>query len=78
MNCTVTSPEANPFTAGELLCMFVGAASCIFELPGIDTFDQPGMEKGKKTTCALLDTPGFEEKRAEFAARPADNAAYIL
>ena len=49
-----------------------------FELLGIDAFDQPGVEEGKKATYALLGKPGFDEKRAELAARPAEDPAYIL
>ena len=48
------------------------------ELLGIDAFDQPGVEEGKKATYALLGKPGFDEKRAELAARPAEDPAYIL
>ena len=40
-----------------------------------DTFD---LEEGKKATYALLGKPGFDEKRAELAARPAEDPAYIL
>ena len=49
-----------------------------FVVLGIDAFDQPGVEEGKKATYALLGKPGFDEKRAELNARPAEDPAYIL
>ena len=36
----------------------------------INTFNQPGVEAGKKATFALLGKPGYESQRAEL-----DNAA---
>ena len=49
-----------------------------FVVLGIGAFDQPGVEEGKKATYALLGKPGFDEKRAELNARPAEDPAYIL
>ena len=78
VNYTITLPDVNPFTVGELLYMFEVATAFAGELLGIDAFDQPGVEEGKKATYALLGKPGFDEKRAELAARPAEDPAYIL
>jgi glucose-6-phosphate isomerase len=78
VNYTITLPEVNPFTVGELLYMFEVATAFTGELLGIDAFDQPGVEEGKNATYALLGKPGYDEKRAELAARPAEDPAYIL
>ena len=78
VNYTIVLPEVNPFTVGELLYLFEVATAFTGELLGIDAFDQPGVEEGKKATYALLGKPGFDEKRAELHARPAEDAAYIL
>ena len=78
VNYTIVLPEVNPFTVGELLYLFEVATAFTGELLGIDAFDQPGVEEGKKATYALLGKPGFDEKRAELNARPAEDAAYIL
>lgn len=78
MNCTITLPEVNAFTVGELLCLFELATAFAGELLGINTFDQPGVEEGKKATYALLGKPGYDEKRAELAAMPERNAAYRI
>lgn len=78
VNYTITLPEVNPFTVGELLYLFEVATAIAGELLGIDAFDQPGVEEGKKATYALLGKPGFDEKRAELAARPEPSDEFIL
>ena len=78
INYTITLPEVNPFTVGELLYLFEVATAIAGELLDIDAFDQPGVEEGKKATYALLGKPGFDEKRAELAARPAPAPEFIL
>lgn len=78
VNYAITLPEVNPFTIGELLYLFEVATAFAGELLNLDAFDQPGVEEGKKATYALLGKPGFDEKRAELNARPAEDEAYIL
>ena len=58
-------PQINPFTIGQLLCLFELQTAFAGELLNIDPFDQPGVEEGKNATYALLGKPGFEHKRAE-------------
>ena len=65
MNHTIMVPELNAFTFGELLMFFMLKTSYCGALLNIDTFNQPGVEEGKKATYALLGRPGFEEKKAE-------------
>lgn len=78
LNQTITLPEVNPFTVGELLYLFMVQTAVAGELLGIDAFDQPGVEEGKNATYALFGRPGYEEKKAELDARPAKNPALIL
>ena len=77
-NYTITLPEVNPFTIGELLYMFEMQTAFAGELLGIDAFDQPGVEEGKKATYALLGKPGYDEKRAELNARPESDPRYVI
>lgn len=77
-NYTITLPEVNPFTIGELLYMFEIQTAFAGELLGIDAFDQPGVEEGKKGTYALLGKPGFDEKRAELNARPQSDPRFMV
>jgi glucose-6-phosphate isomerase len=62
-NMTITLPEVNEFTIGQLLYMFEVATAFAGELLNIDAFDQPGVEEGKNATYAMFGRPGYEEKR---------------
>jgi glucose-6-phosphate isomerase len=37
---------------------------------GVNAFDQPGVEGGKKTTYGLMGRRGFENERREFTEAP--------
>ena len=78
LNQTITLPEVNPFTIGQLMYMFMVQTAVAGELLGIDAFDQPGVEEGKNATYALFGRPGYEEKKAELDARPAKDSKYII
>lgn len=58
-NCTITLEDISPFTIGALMYMLEIQTAFIGELFGIDAFDQPGVEEGKKITNALLGRPGY-------------------
>lgn len=75
---TITLPEVNAFTVGELLYFFEVMTAFAGELLNIDAFNQPGVEEGKNATYALLGKPGYDEKRAELNAQPARLPQYIL
>lgn len=78
MNYTITLPEVNAFTIGQLLYLLEVQTAFAGELLQIDAFDQPGVEEGKNATYALLGKPGFEEKKRELDAMPARSPRYIL
>lgn len=78
MNRTITLPEVNAFTVGELMYYFMMETAYCGELLNIDAYNQPGVEEGKNATYALLGRPGYEEKRAEIEARPAKNPRWII
>ena len=44
----------------------------------INTFNQPGVEEGKKATFALLGKAGYAEKKKELDSLPAKNPACII
>lgn len=77
-NLTITLPEVNEFTLGELLYMFEVATGFAGELLDIDAFNQPGVEEGKNATYAMFGRPGYEEKKKELDARPAKDTKYII
>lgn len=78
MNKSITLPEVNAFTVGQLLCLFEIETAFAGELLHINAFDQPGVEEGKKATYALLGKPGFEAKKAELDAMPERKSCYII
>ena len=78
MNKTITLPEVNPFTIGQLLYLFEVQTAFAGELLHINAFDQPGVEEGKNATYALLGKPGYDAKKAELDAAPAKDAQYII
>jgi len=78
LNRTITLPEVNPFTVGQLLYFMEVETAFVGELLNINAFDQPGVEEGKNATYALLGRPGYEEKKAELDARPPKKERYIL
>ena len=56
----------------ELQTAYAGA------MLNIDTFNQPGVEEGKKATFALLGKAGYDAKKAELDSLPEKNANYII
>ncbi|MDO4565077.1 MAG: glucose-6-phosphate isomerase [Clostridia bacterium] len=75
---TVTLPEVNAFTIGQLLYMFEVMTAFAGELLNLNAFDQPGVEEGKNATYALLRKPGFDKKREELESAPKAKGEYIV
>ena len=75
---TITLPQVNAFTVGQLLYFMEVETAFAGELLNINAFDQPGVEEGKNATYALLGRPGYEDKKAELDSRPKKNEKYII
>lgn len=78
MNMTVTLPEVNAHTLGQLLYMLEVATGFMGELMNINAFDQPGVEEGKNATYAMMGRPGYEEKKKEIDAAPEKKSEYVI
>lgn len=78
LNRTITLPEVNAFTIGELLYFFQMETAFTGEMLGIDTFNQPGVENGKNATYALLGRKGYEAKREELDNAPKKQNDFII
>ena len=78
MNYTLWLPELNAFTLGQLLFLFELQTAYAGAMLNVNTFNQPGVEEGKKATFALLGKAGYDEKRKELDASPANNPEYII
>ena len=67
-NFTIYLPEVSEETIGELLMYFMYETAFAGALLNIDTFNQPGVEEGKKATFAMLGRKGYEAKLQEVNA----------
>ena len=72
MSCTLRLPELTAETMGELIMFFQLATGYAGVWYGIDPFDQPGVELGKRLTYAAMGRPGYQSTAT--AAGPADEA----
>ena len=77
LNYTIYVPQVNEFTLGQLLYLFELQTAYAGAMFNINTFNQPGVEAGKKATFALLGKPGYAQKKAELDAAAPD-AKYIV
>ncbi|MCH5146848.1 MAG: glucose-6-phosphate isomerase [Clostridiales bacterium] len=78
MNYTINMPEVNAFTLGQLMFMLELQTAYAGAMLGIDTFNQPGVENGKKATFALLGKKGYENKKREIDSAPPLDEKYIV
>ncbi len=77
LNYTIHLPVLNEFTLGQLLYLFELQTAYAGAMFNIDTFNQPGVEAGKKATFALLGKPGYEAQRAALD-EAAPDPAYLV
>ena len=68
MNCTLHLPDLSAETFGELIMFFQLATGYAGAWYGIDPFDQPGVELGKRLTYAAMGRPGFDAPPSSPAA----------
>ncbi|MEO7136844.1 MAG: glucose-6-phosphate isomerase [Gemmatimonadales bacterium] len=59
MSCTLLLPDLKPATLGEAIMFFQLATGYAGAWYGIDPFDQPGVELGKRLTYAAMGRPGY-------------------
>ena len=78
MNYTITLPAVNEFTLGQLMYLLELQTAYTGALLNINTFNQPGVENGKKATFALLGKKGYEAQKAEIASAAAPDKKYIV
>lgn len=77
LNYTINLPEVNAFTLGQLLFLFELQTAYAGAMFNINTFNQPGVEAGKKATFALLGKPGYAEQKKELDKADSD-PAYVV
>jgi glucose-6-phosphate isomerase len=72
MNLTLSVPAVTAETVGELIMFFQLATGFAGAWYGVNPFDQPGVELGKRLTFAAMGRPGFAKEPAPGAGGPAD------
>lgn len=74
MNLTLSLPTLIAETMGELIMYFQLATGFAGAWYGVNPFDQPGVELGKRLTFAAMGRPGFSKEPGPRAGGPADTA----
>lgn len=77
---TITLPQVNAHTIGQLICFYEMATAYAGELLDIDAFNQPGVEESKIASYAVLGNTSekYRNKAEEMASRPSSLKEYIL
>lgn len=68
MNSTILMDSITPHTIGQLLFMFEIQTVFAAGLYGINPFDQPGVEEGKRLTYGMMGREGYQKERREVLA----------
>ena len=75
---SIELPRLDARAVGELMMMLELATAYAGGLYGVNAFDQPGVEAGKKFAQGLLGRPGYERYRDELAGAAAPDPALVL
>lgn len=67
---TIEIERVDPWHLGALMMLLEIATAYAGSLYGINAFDQPGVELGKRFTYGMMGRPGFSDAADEFAALP--------
>ena len=74
----IAVPRLDARSLGELLLLLELATAYAGGLYGVNAFDQPGVEAGKRYAQGLLGRPGFEAARDELLGEAPPDPAYVL
>jgi len=77
-NATITLPAVDPFQIGQLLYTLEVQTALAGTLYNVNPFDQPGVERGKLLTRALMGDGSLAGLIDEIAQRPRPNPHYIV
>jgi glucose-6-phosphate isomerase len=75
---SVELPRLDARSVGELLFLLELATAYAGGLYGVNAFDQPGVEAGKRYAQGLLGRPGYEKYRDELGAAARRDPALVL
>jgi glucose-6-phosphate isomerase len=75
---SIELPRLDARAMGELLLLLELATAYAGGLYGVNAFDQPGVEAGKRYTQGLLGRPGYEKYRDELAGAAKPDPSLVL
>jgi glucose-6-phosphate isomerase len=75
---SIQVPKLDAHAMGELLMLLELATAYAGGLYGVNAFDQPGVEAGKRFAQGLLGRPGYEKARDELLAVAPPDPALVL
>ena len=75
---SIELPRLDARAMGELLMLLELATAYAGGLYGVNAFDQPGVEDGKRYAQGLLGRPGYEKARDELLAQAKADTALVL
>ena len=78
MNMTIGLERLDAWHVGGLLMMLEVATAFAGELYGVNAFDQPGVELGKRFTYGMFGRPGFESDLAAWSALPRSDPRRVV
>ena len=80
MSQTITLPQVNAYTIGQLIYFFEMATAYAGELLDVDAFNQPGVEESKLASYAVLGNTSekYLKKAKEMQGRPDMLKRYLL
>ena len=70
MNMTISLDRLDAWHLGGLFMLLEIATAFAGDLYGVNAFDQPGVELGKRFTYGMFGRPGFEDDKAAWDALP--------
>ncbi len=76
--CVLELCRADAFHVGQYFLFFEVATALAGGLLGVDPYDQPGVEAGKRAALALMGCAGFEELAARIRERHAGGERLVL
>ncbi|HEX6314917.1 MAG TPA: glucose-6-phosphate isomerase [Gemmatimonadaceae bacterium] len=78
LNMSVMLAAIDAEHVGALIMLLELATAYAGELYGVNAFDQPGVELGKRFTYGMFGRPGFDQDRAAFEGLPRSNPARVI
>jgi glucose-6-phosphate isomerase len=78
LNMTLALDRLDAWHVGALLMLLEIATAFAGDLYGVNAFDQPGVELGKRFTYAMFGRPGFEDALSEWRSLPQPDPRCII